>query len=494
MVKYGSTLEALLCQSLTQIADLNLLEVYLKRMMKLVPRDGRTVDLMPLFKRLFIDKGTSFIFGQSVNTFCPADAHPDVEAFLTLFEDALRGMGARLRLSHLRILRGRDQKWKKSCKEFHLTVDRFVDQAVERQSQSSETRNGKHTYVLVDRLLQASQDRDEIRTTLINVFLAGRDQIGITISHIFFILARHSRVWNKLRDEALALTQPVTYELLKSFKYLQYILFILAIRLHSPVGRSIRHCISDCILPNGRGPDGKAPVLVRRGMQIEMDFSAMHHDPSIGGENSEEFIPERWEGLKPGWEYIPFLGGGRVCPAKEMALTQCGYVLVPMMQEFQTSEKRDDEWEFVEDLRNAKQIRNGVLVAMVPAAVSVAHGHSLLLVGAQLIRCLLYRDRGFLGYLFTRALAILVFLGFTRILAVVDQSHHVHIVRSSLVPILGMSNHMARRLSVATTTRQCLPALTHHGRIKGFVIYCGHFRIIGIAVLSPGTDDGVRGR
>lgn len=90
----------------------------------------------------------------------------------------------------------------------------------------------------------------------------------------------------------------------------------------------------------------------------------MHHDPSIWGDNSEFFVPERWEGLKLGWEYIPFLGGGRVCPAKEMVLMQCAYVLVRMVQEFETLENRDEELRFVEDMRNVKQSRNGVLVGM----------------------------------------------------------------------------------------------------------------------------------
>lgn len=39
----------------------------------------------------------------------------------------------------------------------------------------------------------------------------------------------------------------------------------------------------------------------------------MHRRKDFYGEDSDEFKPERWETLRPGWEYLPFNGGPRIC-------------------------------------------------------------------------------------------------------------------------------------------------------------------------------------
>jgi hypothetical protein len=39
----------------------------------------------------------------------------------------------------------------------------------------------------------------------------------------------------------------------------------------------------------------------------------MHRRKDLYGDDAEEFIPERWEHLRPTWEYLPFNGGPRIC-------------------------------------------------------------------------------------------------------------------------------------------------------------------------------------
>lgn len=60
----------------------------------------------------------------------------------------------------------------------------------------------------------------------------------------------------------------------------------------------------------------------------------MHHRKDIWGEDVEEFRPERWEGKKVGWEYLPFNGGPRICLGQQFALTEAGYVVVRLLQRF----------------------------------------------------------------------------------------------------------------------------------------------------------------
>ena len=93
----------------------------------------------------------------------------------------------------------------------------------------------------------------------------------------------------------------------------------------------------DTILPRGGGPDAQSPVLVPRGSRVGYHVWAMHRDPRIWGPDAHEFKPQRWDdpALRPGWGYLPFNGGPRVCLGRQLALRIVGYITVRMCQEFE---------------------------------------------------------------------------------------------------------------------------------------------------------------
>lgn len=68
---------------------------------------------------------------------------------------------------------------------------------------------------------------------------------------------------------------------------------------------------------------------------------AMHRRPDYYGQDFNEFRPERWETLRPGWEYLPFNGGPRICLGQQYALTEAAYVTSRLCQEFKTLESRE---------------------------------------------------------------------------------------------------------------------------------------------------------
>ncbi|KAK4693181.1 hypothetical protein P7C71_g4174, partial [Lecanoromycetidae sp. Uapishka_2] len=121
--------------------------------------------------------------------------------------------------------------------------------------------------------------------------------------------------------------------------------------------------MEDCILPHGGGPSGLDPILVPKGTQLEIHFGVMQRDEDYWGPDADEFRPKRWENMRPRWEYIPFLGGGRICPAQQMVLNQMGYTLARFVTEFEAIENRDPVHEFVEAYMFSVQSRNGVKVA-----------------------------------------------------------------------------------------------------------------------------------
>lgn len=82
----------------------------------------------------------------------------------------------------------------------------------------------------------------------------------------------------------------------------------LALRLHPVVPANSRMAIADTILPRGGGPDGMSPLFVPKETLCFYSVYAMHRRKDFYGEDAEEFKPERWETLRPGWEYLPFNG------------------------------------------------------------------------------------------------------------------------------------------------------------------------------------------
>lgn len=62
----------------------------------------------------------------------------------------------------------------------------------------------------------------------------------------------------------------------------------------------------------------------------------MHRRPDLWGPDAREFKPERWENKRPGWEYLPFNGGPRICIGQQFALTELGYVLIRCIQRIDT--------------------------------------------------------------------------------------------------------------------------------------------------------------
>lgn len=119
-----------------------------------------------------------------------------------------------------------------------------------------------------------------------------------------------------------------------------------ALRIHPVVPVNSRSAIRDTILPRGGGPDNESPLFVPAGTLVSYSPYAMHRRTDIYGPDAETYRPERWETLRPSWEYLPFNGGPRICLGQQYALTEASFVTVRLVQEFKRLESRDPgPWE-----------------------------------------------------------------------------------------------------------------------------------------------------
>ena len=294
------------------------------------------------------------------------------------FDYSLLGLALRLIAGPLKFLFVLDPTWKKAYTKVHAFVDKHVKAALDNRHMVVESRKGvdapKHEkYILLQQMALETQDPYDLRAQILNVFFPARDTAAIAFGNVMFELSRHPKAWEELRAEVLSIGhQTLTFELIKSLKSVRAIVNE-TLRLHPAASRIARAALHDTVLPVGGGADGQSPLFVPKGRVVEMDLYTVQRDPAIWGHDANEFKPERWAVGRPLWEakwqYLPFLGGIRMCPAQNQVLTQVSYLLVRMAQEFQTVDNRDPNQEYIEEIKMTVESRNGVRVALVPTEI-----------------------------------------------------------------------------------------------------------------------------
>ncbi|TEY70439.1 hypothetical protein BOTCAL_0103g00220 [Botryotinia calthae] len=225
--------------------------------------------------------------------------------------------------------------------------------------------NDNHCYVLLHEMAKQTGSRDDLRNQILHVFLASHESSAITIGIAIFHLCRNPEMWKKLRSEIISEGhKPFTFESLKNLHYLQYIIKE-TLRLHPVAPTDTRIALQDTILPTGGGPQGTSPIFVKKGQIVFASFHALHMlapcfqpDPSI-------FRPERWKTVRPGWSYLSFVGGPRMCPGHNLALTETAYVLARMAQEWREIKCKDEVMEWVELMTGVASSKNGIKVGVV---------------------------------------------------------------------------------------------------------------------------------
>ncbi|KAK6850048.1 hypothetical protein PG995_013881 [Apiospora arundinis] len=160
------------------------------------------------------------------------------------------------------------------------------------------------------------------------------------------MLARRPEVWAKLRADVLAhYVSPLTYEAQEEMTYLKWVVSE-TLRLFPPIAINGRMAIRDTVLPVGGGPDGRSPLLVTKGTSVLFSVYVMQRRTDLWGPDADDFKPECLSSDserkgRDGWEYLPFLGGPRICPGQMFALTQTCHVLARLASAFGSIDNMD---------------------------------------------------------------------------------------------------------------------------------------------------------
>ncbi|KAL4923321.1 cytochrome P450 [Aspergillus undulatus] len=331
-----------------QVAHLEVFEDLMDDLFALIPTDGSTVDLQDLFFGFTIDSATEFLCGHSVHSLKKrrSQVADNERNFAKAFDYAQDNIGRNMRYGPLMFL-NRDPKAVEARRVCREMVDQFVDKAMIAREKYDEEKASDETaerrYMFLYGLARQTGDRTRIRDELMNILLAGRDTTASLLGGLFFLLAKTPEVWAKLQEEIASLQgRAPTYDQLREMKYVKYCLNE-TLRLLPVVPLNSRTAIKDTILPVGGGADGRSPVFVSKGTIVGYSVYAMHRRQDFYGPDAEEFRPERWAGLRPGWEYLPFNGGPRICVGQQYALTEAAYVTTRLAQRYSILESRDPE-------------------------------------------------------------------------------------------------------------------------------------------------------
>ena len=169
------------------------------------------------------------MFGGS-SEFLFSQAQTDITQFSAAVERSLKGVTRRVMLSPVLQFLRKDQTWHDAFTEVNQLFEYHIDMALKNYKNYSGISQhplpdrpviNKH-FVMLQELVQVSQDREFLRDQLVSIFLPAFQALPIGLADVLFLVARSPRVWAKLRAEALSLGDiQLTFEVLKSMRYLQ---------------------------------------------------------------------------------------------------------------------------------------------------------------------------------------------------------------------------------------------------------------------------------
>ncbi|KAB8303191.1 hypothetical protein EYC80_004638 [Monilinia laxa] len=302
-----------------RVSDLDTFERHVQILIKKIKAKGKKwdgsqgqeIDVSDLFFRYTLDAATDFLLGRSVESL------EEPGEFANAFGEVQRVQSIIARAGPLNGLVPR-KSFYKGLKIINEFVTPFIEDTLRLSPEELATKTKtEEGYTFLHALASYTRDRNVLRDQLVAVLLAGRDTTASTLSWTFYELARHPEVFKKLREEIIL--KNVMHETL---------------RLYPVVPFNVRLALKDTTLPLGGGPDGLSPIGILKDTPIGYSTLIMQRREDLTPDVLA-FNPDRWLTWQPKpWQYIPFNGGPRICIGQQFALTEMGYTIVRIIQNF----------------------------------------------------------------------------------------------------------------------------------------------------------------
>ncbi|KAI8886541.1 cytochrome P450 [Backusella circina FSU 941] len=217
--------------------------------------------------------------------------------------------------------------WAMSSADHVKVVDEFAASVIKQRRE--DLANGIEYNDLLSRFMGTTNDKGErlndteLRDTVLNFIIAGRDTTAQALSWLFYRLALSPRIEKKMLEEMgekitdeIENDAPALYEVINGMTYFHAVFFE-TLRLYPSVPGNRKCAVEDDILPDG--------TPVPAGTYVAWLPYAEGRSTKIWGQDATEFKPERWLGEQGDLnrfsqgQWPAFHGGPRVCLGQNLA-------------------------------------------------------------------------------------------------------------------------------------------------------------------------------
>lgn len=189
--------------------------------------------------------------------------------------------------------------------------DKFVEKAItDIQQQPSKSADDMS---VLEKLIKI--DKQTAKIMALEMLFAGVDTTSIAFTSILLSLAKNPDKQSKLREEVMAMKEPLTRESLNSAPYLRACIKE-SIRMYPVTFGNGRAVVRDVVIGGYQIPKDTMTLMV---------FQPLYRDEKYY-KNPDQFIPERWiresdlyQGQQDPFVFLPFGFGPRACVGKRIS-------------------------------------------------------------------------------------------------------------------------------------------------------------------------------
>uniref|UniRef100_A0A1I7TA15 Cytochrome P450 n=1 Tax=Caenorhabditis tropicalis TaxID=1561998 RepID=A0A1I7TA15_9PELO len=318
--------------------------------------DGQQIDMLNFYQEFTLDVIGRIAMGQNESLMFKNPLLPHVKAIFGESRTKLMMLGA-VSPFMIDVLKWFMSRRKNNGNAIMITVERAVRKRMEERSKDENYSEEPQDFI--DLFLDAKSDdvdllnnnysegysiknshqkisktltMDEIIAQCMVFIIAGFDTTALSLSFTTFLLATHPEIQKKLQEEVdRECPDPeISFDQLSKLKYLECVMKE-TLRLYPLAsGANSRTCMKETTIGDG--------IRIEKGTHVLANTWAIHTNPTIWGEDSDEFKPERWESgdehffQKGG--YIPFGLGPRQCIGMRLAYMEEKMLLAHILRRY----------------------------------------------------------------------------------------------------------------------------------------------------------------